>query len=300
MKKILTFAVATLFAFSANAQLLYKISGKGLKEPSYVVGTHHLVTSSFIDKIPGITEVMANTKQVYGEMVITTMTNPDSVAVLNNKMMLPEGKTIKDVLTAEQYQKLNTFFAQTLGTELENPQFFNVFGKMTPEGISTQLTAVFGMQLMQEQMTQDNQLDGTFQKKAMAENKSVGGLETMVFQASVLLGKPMNRQVEGLMCFVDNFQQQIGLMKQLTDAYISQDLNKIKEVMDFKFNNSCDSTPEEEDILINNRNADWVKKMPAIMKDKSTLFVVGSGHLPGDKGLLTLLTNAGYKVEAVK
>lgn len=300
MKKILTFAVATLFAFSANAQLLYKISGKGLKEPSYVVGTHHLVTSSFIDKIPGITDVMANTKQVYGEMVITTMTNPDSVAVLNNKMMLPEGKTIKDVLTAEQYQKLNVFFAQTLGTELENPQFFNVFGKMTPEGISTQLTAVFGMQLMQEQMTQDNQLDGTFQKKAMAENKSVGGLETMAFQASVLLGKPMNRQVEGLMCFVDNFQQQLGLLKQLTDAYLAQDLNKMKEVMDFKFNNSCDSTPEEEDLLLYNRNADWVKKMPAIMKDKSTLFVVGSGHLPGDKGLLTLLTNAGYKVEAVK
>lgn len=300
MKKFLTFAVATLFAFNADAQLLYKISGKGLKEPSYVVGTHHLVTSSFIDKIPGANEVMASTKQVYGEIVVTSMSNPDSVALLTEKMMFPEGKTIKDVLTAEQYQKLNAFFAKTIGAELENPQIFNVFGKMTPEGITTQLTMIFGLHLMQEKPSDDNQLDMTFQNKAIADNKSVGGLETMAFQSNALFDKPMNSQVEGLMCLVDNFQQQMALLKQLTDAYLAQDLVKMKEVSDFKFNNSCDATQEEEDIIVNNRNADWVKKMPAIMKEKSTLFVVGSLHLPGEKGVLTLLKNAGYKVEAVK
>jgi len=40
--------------------------------------------------------------------------------------------------------------------------------------------------------------------------------------------------------------------------------------------------------------------MPAIMSRKATLFAVGAGHLLGPKGVLTLLRNAGYQVEAVK
>ena len=36
------------------------------------------------------------------------------------------------------------------------------------------------------------------------------------------------------------------------------------------------------------------------MKQAPTLFVVGAGHLPGKKGLLKLLQNRGYTVEAMQ
>ena len=67
-----------------------------------------------------------------------------------------------------------------------------------------------------------------------------------------------------------------------------------------KRNDSCDDTKEEYAIMFDNRNADWVAKMPAIMSDKPTFFAVGAGHLPGEKGVLNLLKLAGYEVEAVK
>jgi hypothetical protein len=70
--------------------------------------------------------------------------------------------------------------------------------------------------------------------------------------------------------------------------------------MDITLNNRCDSTPEEEDVMINNRNANWLKKMPALMMLRPTLFAVGAGHLPGEKGVLNLLRQAGYTVEGVK
>ena len=57
---------------------------------------------------------------------------------------------------------------------------------------------------------------------------------------------------------------------------------------------------EEYAIMFDNRNADWVAKMPAIMSDKPTFFAVGAGHLPGEKGVLNLLKLAGYEVDAVK
>ena len=45
-----SFIGAVLFicvAFSANAQLLWKVSGNGLNQPSYIIGTHHLAPVSY-------------------------------------------------------------------------------------------------------------------------------------------------------------------------------------------------------------------------------------------------------------
>ena len=39
---------------TVNAQLLWKISGHGLKQNSYLLGTHHLISISFLDSIPGV------------------------------------------------------------------------------------------------------------------------------------------------------------------------------------------------------------------------------------------------------
>ena len=86
----------------------------------------------------------------------------------------------------------------------------------------------------------------------------------------------------------------------MAKAYFSFNINKLQELMDEKENNQCDSTPEEKDALLGKRNRDWLTKMPAIMSAKSTLFHVGAGHLPGDNGVLKLLSDAGYTVEAVK
>jgi uncharacterized protein YbaP (TraB family) len=147
----------------------------------------------------------------------------------------------------------------------------------------------------------NNLLDDYFQKEALAQGKGVGGLETIEFQIRVLFkGMTLERQKEGLMCLIDNadFMDEMG--EKVRRAYYSKDIIALKEAMDAKLHNSCDSTPEEEAQVIDNRNADWATKMPAIMSQKPTLFAVGAGHLPGPKGVLSLLRNAGYQVEAVK
>jgi uncharacterized protein YbaP (TraB family) len=102
------------------------------------------------------------------------------------------------------------------------------------------------------------------------------------------------------MCLIDNEQFNSQMMEDMTKAFYAEDLDALKKAMDAKLGTSCDSTPEEEAALIYNRNADWLTKMPAIMKAAPTFFAVGAGHLPGEKGVLQLLKNAGYTVEGVK
>ena len=89
-------------------------------------------------------------------------------------------------------------------------------------------------------------------------------------------------------------------MEKITEAFYAQNLDGMKAAMDMKLGNTCDATPEEMALLIDNRNADWAAKMPAIMAAKATFFAVGAGHLAGPKGVLQLLKDAGYTVEAVK
>lgn len=52
-------------------------------------------------------------------------------------------------------------------------------------------------------------------------------------------------------------------------------------------------------VMLDNRNRNWIKKMPDMMKKGSVFFAVGAAHLPGDTGIIYLLRKAGYTVKPV-
>lgn len=302
MKKVLTTALLlALTSMTASAQLLYKISGNGLEKPSYIIGTHHLANVGFVNQINGVTEALTETDQVYGELVWDTMTNIDSLKAVQNAMTLPAGKTIKDYLTPDEYKRLDAFMVAKMGTGLSNPMVASKMGNLTPMALVTQFQLLLYMTKHMGEFDPSSTFDQYFQAQAKKNGLPCGGLETLQKQINVLYtGKPMSRQVEELMCFIDNENFNSQMMEDLTSAFYAQNLETLKQVMDRKLGGKCDSTPEEEDMLINNRNADWVAKMPGIMTSKPTFFAVGAAHLPGDKGVLQLLRNAGYTIEGVR
>ena len=301
MKRTATIILLLTAVFTGmNAQLLYKISGGNLTKPSYIVGTYHLAPVSFADSIAGLRDAMAQTEQVCGEIDMQQMMNPEGVQKLMQAMMLPEGNTLKDILSAEELARLNAFMNGQMGTDMSNPMVEQQMGRMTPQALNTQFTLLMYMKHTPG-FDPTNLFDGYFQKAAMESGKPVAGLETVDFQIKTLYqGMSIERQKQLLMCLVDNAGYYNDMTLKLSKAYFSQDITKVKAVMDEKQNTACDSTPEEEASLIDSRNADWLTKMPAMMAGKATLFAVGAGHLPGDKGVLSLLRNAGYTVEAVK
>ena len=300
-KSIFVAAIALLFAGSVKAQLLWKISGGGLEKPSYVIGSHHLANVSFIDKIAGVKDALTETDQVYGELDMGTMTDTEAMGYMQKAMMLPEGQTLKDVLTPGQYQKLDKFLASKLGVGFSSPEVANSMGRMKPYTIVTQLIVLTYMMNHMGEFDPSTTFDMWFQAQAKKNNEPVGGLEEIKFQTDLLYNSyPMERQAQLLECFIDHNDYQASMLEKVTKAFYDQDLDALKKASDEKIGNSCDSTPEENAALVDNRNADWLTKMPEIMKKAPTFFVVGALHLPGEKGVLQLLKNAGYTVEPVK
>ena len=301
MKKSLIVALVLAFVgMTANAQLLYKISGNGLEKPSYIIGTHHLANVGFVEKINGVKEALTETDQVYGELIWDSMTNPDSLKAVQNAMTLPDGKTIKDYLTPEQFNRLDAFMVAKMGAGMSNPMVAAQMGKMTPMALVTQFQVLLYLTKHMGEFDPSSTFDQYFQAQAKKNNLPCGGLETLQKQIEVLYkGKSYEKQAIDLMCLIDNEAFNSQIMEDLTTAFYAQDLDALKKVMDKKMGNACDSSAEDEELLIYGRNADWVAKMPEIMASKPTFFAVGAAHLPGEKGVLQMLRNAGYQVEGV-
>lgn len=300
MNKIISILVLALLTItSAQAQLLYRISGNGLQKDSYLVGTYHLADGSYVDSIPGARAALNSVEQVYGELSMADSFHPDSVAMLQSKMMLPEGQTLKTVLTPEQFERLDAYYKRLVGIGLSNPMVYPSVEKISPKGIQTSLQLTYIIAKKKMMFNPQNAIDSYFQAAALQAGKQVGGLESIYFQANVLFSDPIERQVQQLMCNIDNCDYYENATDRLTEAYYKQDLDELLAIMEEKLNNACDSTPDEDATLIDNRNHNWMRQLPAIMAEHSTLFAVGAGHLPGDEGLIHLLREAGYTVEGV-
>ena len=301
MKKTLTFIIALLAAGSMNAQILYKITGKDAKGASYIIGTYHLADASFTEKIPGLQTALAETEQVYGEVNMENMMQPASIQKMTAAMMLPEGQTLKTVLTPEQFGKVSAFAKELMGGGLDNDMVFSQLGKMSPKALATQFTLLLFIKNSATPFNPANGLDNFFQMQAKQNNKPIGGLETIDFQIETLYkSTPIERQVEELICLVDNKEYNLMMVHEITMAFYAQDLQAIEKAADEKLNNSCDSTPEEEETLIYGRNDNWMKLMPSIMAEKPTFFAVGALHLVGERGMLAQLQKAGYTVTPCK
>ncbi len=301
MKRFTLFCAILLISCTAvNAQLLYRISGNGLKAPSYLVGTYHLAPPAFTDSIPGLREVLKEVAQVYGEIDMAAMMQPANIQKMRQAMIMTDGTTLDKLLSPEEMTRLNALLKELLGADLTHPVLAEQMLKLSPEAMINQLTSLMYLKRTPD-FDPNSQIDSYLQKVARESKKKVGALETIDEQLKILFGSiPYERQKVLLMCLVDNRQWTEQMVDDLVKAYFSQNMENIQAAFDEKMGTDCDATDEENHILIDGRNEAWMKKLPAIMKTNATLVAVGAGHLVGEKGLLSMMKNAGYTVEIVK
>lgn len=290
-----------LFAISlfstANAQLLYRISGNGLDEPSYIVGTYHLAPASFVDDIAGVREAMAAVEQVYGEVDMSDMARARELML--GAMMLPEGKSISDLFTVDEMSRINAYMREVMGVDFTNPLIASQMGRMRPSMLATQLVLLQYMKLTPG-FKPTELIDEYFQAEARKQGKRVVGFESEEFQMALLYGDMSDaKEREELLELVDNNAEAIAEMQRMADAYFSLDIKRLGDMMKGEVE-SGDMTLEEFKRMVTDRNRRWVEAMPEVMSSAPTLFVVGAGHLPGDEGVIALLKDAGYKVKAVR
>lgn len=291
MKKLLFTIISVLLLgySSAEAQLLWKISGNGLEKPSYIFGAHHMAPVSVLDSVPGFKEALASVDKVYGEMVMSDAMSPESQQMMMMAAIAPQDSTLTAVLSPAAIDSLNNILAKYLGPQMTAA----ALNPMKPAMVSTLLAAA-QTQSAFPQYNAAQQLDGEIQSRAAAIGKEVGGLETMADQCQALFGGSILAQANDLMQAVRNDEIAIDVVKQLANAYLAGDLQAMLDIME---NPATGFNDEQADRMLNRRNADWMRVLAGMLPAMSILIAVGAGHLPGDKGLISLLRREGYTVE---
>ena len=299
MKRIILSMALVLGTIGASAQLMYKISGNELEKPSYVVGTHRLAPAAMAQLINGISDALNGTDQMYGELNVDVAT-ADASQTVKEATTIADGKTIQQLLSADELKRFNAFLMKTQEQDLRNRMLAAKIEKKTPAALTREMK--IWLYLANHRGTFDpmSQIDAYFVQLAQKNNMPMFGMETVEEYANaVYKAVPENRQKEQMMCLVDNQQFYQKQMDNVLNGYMMQNMNTIEQALNEKIGGKCDATSEEMKAC-QERLARWAQKMPEIMKGAPTLFVIGIEKLPGENGILQLLRNAGYTVEGVK
>ena len=267
--------------------LLWKIEAPGSSSttdtPDYLFGTMHSDDPHIITIPEKVQHALSTSDSFCMEMV------PDMTAMLtmSKSMLLTNGKTLQAVIGRKLFEQLTPLMGKR-GIPAQALAMFKPWAVFLTLSVPPQKTGRF--------------LDLVLYEKARHQNKPVCGLETVEEQVSVFESTSLEDQVLLLQQIVKDPRAQKKQLEQLTEKYLSRDIGGLIALSQ-EFD---EATPQEQKSaeaflrrLIDDRNVHMVEQMLPRLQQGSAFIAVGALHLPGEKGILQLLTERGYTVSVV-
>lgn len=293
MKKVLIILAVMLGSLTASAQLLWRITGGNCYKPSYMFGTIHFETSSYIDSVPGLNDAIKAVDAIYGEVVRDEMLNKSTMSKVLKESFAPADSTIDKLLTLEEYKMVDgvvkSYMMGLIGLDR--------LKKLKPMAIVMQLEALQMAKYFPDFKSLANGgLDLAVQNRGSELGKYVGGFETFDEQMNILYGSSLKEQAATLveMCRKDKEFGEYN--EEIINIYHSQDLAALASHLTNPESGMDEMAMEQ---MCYSRNRRWMDKIVTTLPVQSMLIVVGAAHLVGEQGLIELLRSRGYVVEAV-
>ena len=280
----LLFLASSILGQETYNSLCWKISGKGLKKESYLYGTFHTADKRVFEFKDGVEEAF-NKADIYAMEL-----NMDQIdkGKMMQAMVMDSNKTLKTLLTEEDYNMVNQFFVDSIGMSLF------LFNKMQPF-MTTQMVATKGLNNDNE-----NALDIHWFNVAKTQGKELVGLETMEEQISAFKSIPVEQQAKELVKSVKDFGKDDTMdMDKMIEVYQSGELELLMQLVDEYAGESASEKAHFNEKFLYSRNINMADRVVKYLKKGSVFMAVGAAHLPGDKGVIELLRAKGYKVEAL-
>ncbi|MFK7904539.1 MAG: TraB/GumN family protein [Chitinophagales bacterium] len=278
----------------AQNSLLWKIEGNDLEEPSYLYGTMHSQDKRVHDlgklAVPYIDQCDA----VALELVVDSTQMLQMMMTMFGEMMMKD-TTLQDLYEAENYQKVRTFVLEKLGPMAI---LFKI-DEMKPLFISLFIDEMSAMD-SKTGREMEVALDQFFQAVGEKTGKKLIGVETFAEQMNAFNRIPLPEQAAMLLKGVNESGEEGAVedtsMQTLMNYYLKQDLEGLMEWYD-KEQEYSDSSFDA--IILLERNYRMADRMDGIIQAQNTFIAVGALHLPGEDGLIDLLSQKGYELSPV-
>jgi uncharacterized protein YbaP (TraB family) len=280
MKQRLSLVFILFLGISVQAQsILWKVSGKKIKSPSYLYGSIHIQDKRVFAFDQIVLDAFMSTEAFAMEILIDEVT-PQEI----KEAMFMKNNTIEEFLTPEQYKILDSIVKAKTGIGML------MYNKMKPFFLSSQI-----MQLnLKKEM--DDALDLYFLKYARKEGKTVYKVEKFAHQVAAIDKISLKEQVEMLYKGLTDttISSEEKKFEELLQAYLNFDLNKL-----FELSNDTSLPKNFNKAFLIDRNKVMAKNFIKIAKKQTLFCVIGAAHLPGENGVINLLRKKGLSVEPV-
>lgn len=281
-------------------QLLWRIDGPGLKEPSYLFGTMHLTDRRVFE---------------FSDSVLTALQSASAFAMevdMDSMMtyLLAPGGPLQDtvnymrtLLNRDEYRYVDSLVKEKTGSPLEQLKLKRLWFLekllIDEEG---ELEKKAGPTRKPETIF----LDAWLHQKATRLNKQVYSLEKIQNQLNLFSADVSEVQKEIFLWGIgyepagtdsagnraSRLKARVNSLNDFVNLYYEGDLQKIAAL--------TGSWEAPEDIpSLEARNKEMAANLVALLSKNSVFAAVGAAHLPGDEGLVSLLRKKGYSVTPV-
>lgn len=261
---------------------LWKVVSKN--STVYLLGSVHLLKSDAYPLSQAIERAFTDSAKLVLEVNMDSLNSLDSQQMVLAKALLPEGKTLNEILSPATYQAVREK-VEVLGLDID------ALKRMKPWFLSLSLVA---MKMQQLGYDAQHGVDRHFFDRARKAKKEILGLETAEFQISLLDSLPAKTQEESLLQTLKELDQFETEFDQVVRAWAAGEEKQLEGLLLKSFK----EYPEVYAKLISERNRSWLPKIEGhFVRGSKTLVVVGAAHLVGPDGVVELLKQKGYSVE---
>jgi uncharacterized protein len=257
---------------------LWELHGK--HNTVYLLGSIHVLRQSDYPLAAPVLDAYANAKSLLMEVNLEEISSEQVQAEMLGSAMLPEGKTLPEILGSRRYERANVL-AREVGVDLSN---FDPFAPwFAAEAISQ-------MQLAQLGFQPEAGVEMYLLKRARTDGKSVDGLETVHDQISLFQNMSMDTQAEYLMSSLEQAKDLSSQVDSMVQAWKRGDSQWFVNQM----HSELGRDPALYQAVLGSRNRKWLPKIEALLNDdKNYLVIVGTGHLVGPGSVIDLLKKDG-------
>lgn len=274
-----------------DSTLLWEIRGKGIKQPSYIFGTIHMISEKDFFLTEYTKKRIEKSKKMVMEIDVSQMM-ASSMKMLSMAPM-QDNKKLKDLIPEEDYLMVKKYFAEDAQSAEIKLMPFEMIENWKP-------------MLLQSFLYQD-MIKGPVKAYEMellnigkSNEMEFGGLETIEDQLAVFEKIPYKDQAKDLVEMIKDIQagKNSGATEfaKLVEIYKLQDIDGMVEISGEQF----EEMENAEEALLINRNKNWIPLIIEMAKKQPTFFAVGAAHLGGPDGVIRLLMKEGYQLSPVK
>jgi len=282
------FLVLLFFSLSpvVYCQLIWEVSGNGAEGKSYILATNRYVDMQFLDTIPNIFQYFGRCKRVVTEF---TMEDYEALQALRQAAVLPDSIKLAEYFDEDEYRLINQTLLMTVHMSLDQ------LCRMKP----AYLCELFRAELFKQRMSYDDQrsMESFFEVVAQEKKMPVYGLDNVGETMYMLFDRePFEQQCKDLKHAIDYPSQEVEQEQAIEKLYRNGLLTDIVYQVTSPDNRTSISYSDYQ--VYAQRNLTWVKRLTPYLKEGKTFITLNALYLGGEKGLLSQLRAAGYKVKA--